>query len=147
MLEKDCNGNRIFTFPPCYAFQMIFAALAPRLIQSIIFPQTMSQSLNEWITDKAVYRTAPATPGLLMMENILNFHHYPHQVEGGAESGETFTYQKSNIEVLVLKLFCTHCLVFWHIAPCGLTAGGLNCFLLKIVILNKIQSYIIDVNL
>ena len=22
MLEKDCNGNPISTFPPCYAFQM-----------------------------------------------------------------------------------------------------------------------------
>ena len=35
MLEKDCNDNPISTFPPCYAFQMIFTALAPRLIQSI----------------------------------------------------------------------------------------------------------------
>ena len=35
MLEIDCNGNPISTFPPCYAFQMIFTALAPRLIQSI----------------------------------------------------------------------------------------------------------------
>ena len=35
MLEKDCNGNPISTFPPCYAFQMIFTALAPKLIQSI----------------------------------------------------------------------------------------------------------------
>ena len=35
MLEKDCNGNPISTFPPCYAFQMIFSALAPKLIQSI----------------------------------------------------------------------------------------------------------------
>ena len=35
MLEKDCNGNPIATFPPCYAFQMIFTASAPRLIQSI----------------------------------------------------------------------------------------------------------------
>ena len=35
MLEKNCNGNLIFTFPPCYAFQMIFTALAPMLIQSI----------------------------------------------------------------------------------------------------------------
>ena len=35
MLEKDCNGNPIFTFPPCYTFQMIFTALAPKLIQSI----------------------------------------------------------------------------------------------------------------
>ena len=24
---KDCNGNPISTFPPCYAFQMIFTAL------------------------------------------------------------------------------------------------------------------------
>ena len=23
MLEKDCNSNPIFNFPPCYAFQMI----------------------------------------------------------------------------------------------------------------------------
>ena len=35
MLEKDCNGNPISTFPPCYAFQMVFTALAPKLIQSI----------------------------------------------------------------------------------------------------------------
>ena len=35
LLEKDCNGNPITTFPPCYAFQMIFTALASRLIQSI----------------------------------------------------------------------------------------------------------------
>ena len=35
MLEKDCNGNPISTFPPCYAFQIIFTAFAPRLIQSI----------------------------------------------------------------------------------------------------------------
>ena len=35
MLEKDCNGNPISTFPPGYAFQMIFTAFAPRLIQSI----------------------------------------------------------------------------------------------------------------
>ena len=35
MLEKDCNGNPISTFPPSYAFQMIFTALAPMLIQSI----------------------------------------------------------------------------------------------------------------
>ena len=35
LLEKDCNGNPISTFPPCYAFQMSFTALAPRLIQSI----------------------------------------------------------------------------------------------------------------
>ena len=35
MLEKDCNGNPMSTFPPCYAFQIIFTALAPRLIQSI----------------------------------------------------------------------------------------------------------------
>ena len=24
ILEKDCNGNTIFTFPPCYEFQMIW---------------------------------------------------------------------------------------------------------------------------
>ena len=30
-----------------------------------IFSQTMIQSLNQLISDKAVYRTAPATPGLL----------------------------------------------------------------------------------
>ena len=24
MLEKVCNGNPISTFPPCYAFQMIW---------------------------------------------------------------------------------------------------------------------------
>ena len=35
MLEKDYNGNPISTFPPCSEFQMIFTALAPRLIQSI----------------------------------------------------------------------------------------------------------------
>ena len=35
MLGKDWNGNPISTFPPCYAFQMTFTALAPRLIQSI----------------------------------------------------------------------------------------------------------------
>ena len=35
MLEKDCNGYPISTFPPCYVFQMIFTASAPRLIQSI----------------------------------------------------------------------------------------------------------------
>ena len=35
MLGKDCNGNPISTFPLCYAFQMIFTVLAPRLIQSI----------------------------------------------------------------------------------------------------------------
>ena len=32
---KNCNGNPISTFPHCYAFQMIFTTLAPRLIQSI----------------------------------------------------------------------------------------------------------------
>ena len=32
---KKCNGNPISNFPPCYAFQMIFTALAPKLIQSI----------------------------------------------------------------------------------------------------------------
>ena len=32
MLEKDCNGNAISTFPPCYAFS---DDLAPRQIQSI----------------------------------------------------------------------------------------------------------------
>ena len=35
ILEKDWNGNPISTFPPSYAFQMIFTALPPRLIQSI----------------------------------------------------------------------------------------------------------------
>ena len=35
MLENNCNGNPISTFPPCYEFQMIFTALAPMLIQSI----------------------------------------------------------------------------------------------------------------
>ena len=35
MLEKDCNCYPISTFSPCYAFQMIFTALAPRLNQSI----------------------------------------------------------------------------------------------------------------
>ena len=35
MLENDCNGKPISTLPPCYAFQMIFTAFAPRLIQSI----------------------------------------------------------------------------------------------------------------
>ena len=35
MLGKDCNSNPISTFLPCYAFQMIFTAFAPRLIQSI----------------------------------------------------------------------------------------------------------------
>ena len=35
MLDRDCNGNPISTFPPCYAFRMIFTALAPRPIQSI----------------------------------------------------------------------------------------------------------------
>ena len=35
MLEKECNGNPISTFHPSYAFQMIFTALAPILIQSI----------------------------------------------------------------------------------------------------------------
>ena len=33
--KKDCNGNPISTFPPRYAFQIIFSALAPRLIISI----------------------------------------------------------------------------------------------------------------
>ena len=33
MLEKDRDGNSISTFPPCYAVQMIFTAMAPRLIQ------------------------------------------------------------------------------------------------------------------
>ena len=33
--KKDCHGNPISTFPPCCAFQMIFTANAPRLIQSI----------------------------------------------------------------------------------------------------------------
>ena len=32
---KNCNGNPISTFPPCYAFQIIFTAFSPRLIQSI----------------------------------------------------------------------------------------------------------------
>ena len=27
--------------------------------------QLMNESINEWINDEAVYRTAPATPGLL----------------------------------------------------------------------------------
>ena len=35
MLKKYCNSNPICTFPPCYAFQIIFTELAPRLIQSI----------------------------------------------------------------------------------------------------------------
>ena len=35
MLDRDCNGNPISTFPPCYAFQMIFTALASMPIQSI----------------------------------------------------------------------------------------------------------------
>ena len=35
MLDKDCNSNPISSFQPCYACQMIFTALAPRLIQSI----------------------------------------------------------------------------------------------------------------
>ena len=35
MQEKYCNGNPISTFPPCSAFQMVFTAFAPRLIQSI----------------------------------------------------------------------------------------------------------------
>ena len=30
-----------------------------------IFPQTMSELMNESINREAVYRTAPATPGLL----------------------------------------------------------------------------------
>ena len=34
MLEKDFNGNPISTIPPSYAFQMIFTALTPRLIES-----------------------------------------------------------------------------------------------------------------
>ena len=29
----------------------------------------MNEWINEWINDKAFYRTAPATPGLLMMWN------------------------------------------------------------------------------
>ena len=35
LLAKDCNGNPVSTLPPCYAFQVIFTAWAPRLIQSI----------------------------------------------------------------------------------------------------------------
>ena len=35
MLDRDYNGNFISTFPPCYAFQMIFTAFSPRQIQSI----------------------------------------------------------------------------------------------------------------
>ena len=31
--KKDCNGNPISAFPPCYSFQMIFTVLAPLLIQ------------------------------------------------------------------------------------------------------------------
>ena len=34
-VEKDCNGNPISTSSPLYAFEMIFTALAPMLIQSI----------------------------------------------------------------------------------------------------------------
>ena len=30
-----------------------------------IFPQTISELMNQLISDMAVYRTAPATPGLL----------------------------------------------------------------------------------
>ena len=32
-----------------------------------------AHGLNEWINDKAVYRTAPATPGLLKKELVVNF--------------------------------------------------------------------------
>ena len=35
MLEKNCNGNPISTFPHCCALEMIFTAFAPRPIQSI----------------------------------------------------------------------------------------------------------------
>ena len=34
-----------------------------------IFPQTMTHLINELINYEAVYRTAPATPGLLIIEN------------------------------------------------------------------------------
>ena len=32
----------------------------------------MTQSVNEWINDEAVYRTAPATPGLLKSRKDIN---------------------------------------------------------------------------
>ena len=45
-----------------------------------IYPQTISHSLNH----KAVYRTAPATPGLLIIYGISNHSHMTQfQIEGG----------------------------------------------------------------
>ena len=35
-----------------------------------IWRKKLTDSLNQWINDKAVYRTTPATPGLL---NIYNY--------------------------------------------------------------------------
>ena len=40
-----------------------------------IFSQTMSDSLNQLISDEAVYRTAPATPGLLDINKSRSLKH------------------------------------------------------------------------
>ena len=50
MLEKDCNGNLISSFPPCYAFHMIFTTFAPRLIQSIGRGQYPALWKKEYVT-------------------------------------------------------------------------------------------------
>ena len=63
MLEKGFNGNPISTFQPCYAFHMIFTALAPRLIQSI--------SRNVHNKNRALKRLCHLSPRFDTLKDLL----------------------------------------------------------------------------
>ena len=88
MLEKDCNGNPMSTFPPCYAFQMNFTALAPRLIRSI--------SRNIHYKNRALKRLWP-----LNWENLI-------KEESGSSYGSTFLTSKTFLSVAVVLQFSIH---------------------------------------
>ena len=44
----------------------IYIQIHQKNLSNIGLPDSLNELMNEWISDEAVYRTAPATPGLLI---------------------------------------------------------------------------------
>ena len=75
-----------------------------------IWRKRLTDSLNQLISDEAVYRTAPATPGLLKTINSLKNPRF---------SGNICTYLP---EIEHNRLSLLPLMLYWFLCLCSLTA-------------------------
>ena len=66
----------------------------------------MTESINELINDEAVYRTAPATPGLLITSNHIVYKHSTIQkgsTPSNLESFENNPFRRNSLQVKLMS--------------------------------------------